>query len=214
MPTSGACAPPSNETVEEVSKQANAETELDGTPRECRASNVASFRLAVEHPPWPASSPSIPTLDAQAHGTGSEQELLLPVVEALAALRTSATVLTADAGYHSAANHATLAALEVPALIADPDLRKRDELFADRDHHTSAPDPLHDKSGTAKKSLPLFAPSDFAYDADARVRVVPPGSHRTAMWANTFAARSVRVSSVRCARSVCARSVCARRAPP
>ncbi len=40
-------------------------------------------------------------VDAQAHGTGSEQELLLPVVEALAALRTSTTVLTADAGYHS-----------------------------------------------------------------------------------------------------------------
>jgi len=49
----------------------------------------------------------------------------------------------------------------VPALIADPDMRRRDERFADRDHHTRAPDPLHDKSGTAKKALPLFTPSDF-----------------------------------------------------
>ena len=49
-------------------------------------------------------------VDAQAHGTGSEQELLLPVVEALAALRTSDTVLTADAGYHIEANLAALAA--------------------------------------------------------------------------------------------------------
>ena len=114
-------------------------------------------------------------VDAQAHGTGSEQELLLPVVEALATLRTSATVLTADAGYHSEANLAALAALEVPALIADPDMRKRDERFADRDHHTSAPDPLHDKSGTAKKALPLFAPSEFTYDADARTCVCPAG---------------------------------------
>ncbi len=40
-------------------------------------------------------------VDAQAHGTGSEQELLLPVVEALATRRTSTTVHTADAGYHS-----------------------------------------------------------------------------------------------------------------
>ena len=77
-------------------------------------------------------------VDAQAHGTGSEQELLLPVVTALAALRTRATVLTADAGYHSEANRAALAGLEVTALIADPDLRQRDERFAAREHHTSA----------------------------------------------------------------------------
>ncbi len=114
-------------------------------------------------------------VDAEAHGTGSEQELLLPVVEALATLRTSATVLTTDAGYHSEANLAALAALEVPALIADPDMRKRDERFADREHHTTAPDPLHDKSGATKKALPLFTPSDFTYDADARTGVCPAG---------------------------------------
>ena len=75
-------------------------------------------------------------------------------------------MLTADAGYHSEANLAALAALEVPTLIADPDMRKRDERFADREHHTTTPHPLHDKSGTAKKSLPLFASSDFTYDAE------------------------------------------------
>ena len=85
-------------------------------------------------------------VEAQAHGTGSEQEVLLPVVEALATMRTSAAVLTADAGYHGEANLAALAALHVPALIADPDMRKRDERFADREHHTTAPNPLHDKS--------------------------------------------------------------------
>ena len=63
--------------------------------------------------------------------------------------------------YPREANLAALASLEVPALIADPDMRRRDERFADRDHHTRAPDPLHDKSGTAKKALPLFTPSDF-----------------------------------------------------
>ena len=114
-------------------------------------------------------------VDAQAHGTGSEQALLLPVVEVLATLRTSATVLTADALYHSEANLAALAVLDVPALIADPDRRKRDERFADREHHTSAPNPLHDKSGAAKTALPLFTPSDFTYDADARTGVCPAG---------------------------------------
>lgn len=41
---------------------------------------------------------------AQAHGTGSEHELLLPVVEATAPSRNSKTVVCADAGYHSEAN--------------------------------------------------------------------------------------------------------------
>ena len=82
-------------------------------------------------------------------------------MDALAALRTSDTVLTADAASHSEANLAELAARHVTALIADPDMRTRDERCADRDHHTRAPDPLHDKSGSAKKALPLFTPSDF-----------------------------------------------------
>ena len=90
-------------------------------------------------------------------------------------MRTSATGVTADAGYHSEADLAALAVLVVPALIADPDMRQRDERFADRDQHTTTPDPLHDKSDTAKKSLPLFAPSDFTYDADARTCVCPAG---------------------------------------
>ena len=115
-------------------------------------------------------------VDAQAHGTGSEQELLLPVVEAIAALRMSDTVLTADAGYQSDANLAALAARNVTALIADPDMRKRDERFADRAHHTSAPDPLHDKSGATKQALPLFSPSDFTSDAEARTCVCPAGN--------------------------------------
>ena len=114
-------------------------------------------------------------VDAQAHGTGAEQELLLPVVDALAALRTSDTVVTADAGYHSEAHLAALEARRVTALIADPDMRKRDERFADREHHTTAPNPLHDTSGPTKQALPQFTPRDFTYDADARTCVCPAG---------------------------------------
>ena len=112
---------------------------------------------------------------AQAHGTGSEQELLLPVVDALATLRTSATLLTADAGYHSEANLAALADRTVTALIADPDMRARDERFADRAHHTQAPDPLHDKSREIPRESAVFTPSDFRYDAEARTCVCPAG---------------------------------------
>jgi len=114
-------------------------------------------------------------VDAQAHGTGSEPELLLPVVEALAALRTPQTVLTADAGSHSEANLVVLAAREISALIADPDMRQREERFADRAHHTTAPDPLHDKARTATTTSSVFPPSDFTYDAEARTCVCPAG---------------------------------------
>jgi branched-subunit amino acid permease len=38
-------------------------------------------------------------VDAQAHGTGSEQELLLPVIDAIATIRSTGTIITADAGY-------------------------------------------------------------------------------------------------------------------
>jgi hypothetical protein len=124
-------------------------------------------------------------VDAQAHGTGSEQALLLPVVAALAALRTSATVLTADAGYHSEANLAALAALDVTDLIADPDLRMRDDRLAGREHHTQAPDPLRDKSRPAPPTSSVFTPRDFTYDAEARTCRCPAGKSRYRKGAST-----------------------------
>jgi len=67
---------------------------------------------------------------ASAHGTGSEQALLLPTVDAVRALMGSRTVVTADAGYHSKDNLAGLHARGVLAVIADNQMRKRDERFA------------------------------------------------------------------------------------
>ena len=65
-------------------------------------------------------------VEAQAHGTGSEQEVLLPVVDAMRArdVLTAKSLITADAGYHSEANLQALAERAVPALIADADLRE------------------------------------------------------------------------------------------
>lgn len=120
-------------------------------------------------------------VEAQAHGTGSEQEALLPMVDALRAqetmhetLLTPTSLVTADAGYHSEANLVALAARHVNALIADPDMRQRDERFATQDVHREKPDPLHDKSKPARP-LPLYQPSDFTYDAVARTCRCPAG---------------------------------------
>ena len=114
-------------------------------------------------------------VDAQAHGVGAEQELLLPVVAATAALRTPDTVITADAGYHSEANLRALAAAGVDALIADGDMRRRDERFATQDRYTALPHPLHDKSTPARQPLAVFGPEDFTYDPVARTCVCPAG---------------------------------------
>ena len=113
-------------------------------------------------------------VEAQAHGTGSEQEALLPLVEAMAAMLTEDSLITADAGYHSEANLKDLEDLKVDALIADGAMRRRDERFATQDRHRERPDPLHDKSKPAR-TLPLYQPSDFVYDAEARTCVCPAG---------------------------------------
>ena len=46
-------------------------------------------------------------VQAQAHGTGAEQELLLPMLEACAEQMNLTTLITADAGYHSGACQGT-----------------------------------------------------------------------------------------------------------
>ena len=135
-------------------------------------------------------------VEAQAHGTGSEQSLLVPVIKALTPLlvknaadhdanlttntntnlnKCTPTLITADAGYHSEANLAALDAMNVNALIADNGMRGRDERFADQGKHKRKADPLHDKTRVAHKSTTLFRPSDFIYDANANRCVCPAG---------------------------------------
>ena len=114
-------------------------------------------------------------VDAQAHGTGSEQELLIPVVDALKPLRSSTTLVTADAGYHSEANLKALEDRQVDALIADTGMRQRDPRFADRAHHTDKPDPLHDKSNRAPGTPTRYASTDFIVDAGQTHATCPAG---------------------------------------
>jgi len=122
-------------------------------------------------------------VDAQAHGTGSEQELLIPVVQTIqnalqdASLITPTSLITADAGYHSESNLKQLAGMEVDALIADNGMRQRDERFADQAKHKQSPDPLHDKSNNkkAKKQAAVYRSADFHYDPATHTCVCPAG---------------------------------------
>ena len=113
-------------------------------------------------------------VEAQAHGTGSEQALLIPVIEAMRDLIDEGSIVTADAGYHSEQNLKQLAELEVDALIADNGMRARDERFGDQDKHKAKPDPLWDK-GAAEKKDRLFGPKDFAYDEESSTCICPAG---------------------------------------
>ena len=122
-------------------------------------------------------------VEAQAHGTGSEQGLLLPVIQATTALRTLDTFITADAGYHSDANITALAEQLIPALIADAPkevpwwdngMRKRDERFKDQGKYKQLPDPLYDKAHP-KKSARHYRPKDFHYDPQSGICICPAG---------------------------------------
>lgn len=110
---------------------------------------------------------------AQAHGTGSEQALLMPVIEATAPLRTNDTLITADAGYHSRDNVSELAVRNIPALIADNGMRGRDERFKTRLRYKARPDPLHNKQG--KRPSRHYRPSDFTYDEASGTCICPAG---------------------------------------
>jgi hypothetical protein len=113
-------------------------------------------------------------VEAPAHGTSAEQELLLPVLDACAGQRTTATLITADAGYHSEANLEALAERGIDALIADNAMRRRDERFAEQDKHLAKPDPLHDKTRQPTKPR-LFGSADFIIAPDQSHATCPAG---------------------------------------
>lgn len=111
---------------------------------------------------------------AQAHGTGSEQELLLPVVQATAPYRNSDTVVCADAGYHSEANLKALAGQGVEAYVCDNGYRARDPRYAEQAKHKAKADPLWDKRPQAKK-VKCFTPAEFQLAEDGSHCLCPAG---------------------------------------
>jgi transposase len=114
-------------------------------------------------------------VEAQAHGTGAEQELLLTLLTDCAEHLHSTTLITADAGYHSEANLAALSQRQIDALIADPGMRRRDERYAGQERHTAKPDALHNKSASRRRSGKLFAGDDFLVAEDHSHATCPAG---------------------------------------
>lgn len=113
-------------------------------------------------------------VEAQAHGTGSEQELLVPMVGAIKGLLTGDTIVTADAGYHSEANLKALDVMGVNALIADNNMRSRDERFVTQDKYKQQPDPLYNKRNPDDGKR-LYQARHFNYDPQHKTCICPAG---------------------------------------
>ena len=117
---------------------------------------------------------------AKTHGSGSEQSTLLPMIHATDHIRTEHTLNTADAGYHNEDNIHRLHDANIPALIADGQMRKRDERFKEQSKYKTLPDPVFDKTKTAEQLKAAIAkhkytPKDFMHDAQANTCLCPAG---------------------------------------
>ena len=62
-------------------------------------------------------------------GSGAEQSMLIPMIDQASPFLQPTTLITADAGYFSEANVKALCERDIPAMIADNAMRKRDERF-------------------------------------------------------------------------------------
>jgi transposase len=112
---------------------------------------------------------------ADVTGSGSEQSMLLPMIEQAGVVGDRNTVMIADAGYHSQANMQALYEADIAAMVADGQMRKRDERLAGQQRHRGKPDPLHDKSQPQQRRVRLFRPSDFVVDEANNRCICPAG---------------------------------------
>ena len=113
-------------------------------------------------------------VEAQAHGVGAEQELLIPIVDAVQPLLTADSLITTDAGYYSKLNVQALDERNVEACIPDPNYRARDPRYGGQLRHRAKPDALWDKRPKTHKPR-LFAPQDFQVAADLSHCICPAG---------------------------------------
>jgi transposase len=115
-------------------------------------------------------------VEAQAHGVGGEQELLLPLADALQSKGQLGpdTLLSADAGYCSEQGLQGLEQRGISACVPDANWRARDVRFAGQEVHKDKKDALWDKSAKPDKPR-LFRPSDFQPAEDLSHCICPAG---------------------------------------
>ena len=108
--------------------------------------------------------------------------MLLPMVKASETFRSADTRITADAGYHSAESLQALADQHIDALIADNQMRQRDERFEHQGKHKAKGDPLYEKKPTGSpQKIGLYRPEDFRASEDQSHCICPAGASWTIM---------------------------------
>ena len=116
---------------------------------------------------------------ADVTGSGSEQAMLLAMVQRCEPYRANHTLITADAGYHSEDNIAALKEQAIPAMVADNQMRQRDERLEGQAKHKTKKGPLYDKQPTGQhKPIRLFKPGDFRF-IDEHTAICPAGKMLT-----------------------------------
>jgi transposase len=136
---------------------------------------------------------------AQAHGSGSEQEVLPGLLAEIEELCAPHTILTADSGYYSENNLKQLEARAIEGYIPDPNYRKRDPRYVDQEQHRAKPDALWDKSAKDKTKSKLFAPRDFQVAEDFSHLICPAGKrlYRNGTNCNIGGRKAIRFSSAK-----------------
>jgi hypothetical protein len=135
--------------------------------------SVSVVAVGTEVTPTVDSSHQV-IVAADVSGSGSEQSMLVPMVQQSNIVRAEHTLITADAGYHSNDNVAALKDANIPAMIADNQMRQRDERFKDQGKHKAKADPLYDKRATGQETpIRLYRPSDFTHDPSTNTCICP-----------------------------------------
>jgi hypothetical protein len=106
---------------------------------------------------------------AEVVGCGSEQAMLMPMVDKTAPLREPHTLITADAGCYSDESVRSLHDQGVAALIADDGMRQCDERFATQQRHKTQGEVLYDKRSPLAP-IRLYRPEDFEFIDERRAR--------------------------------------------
>jgi transposase len=96
---------------------------------------------------------------ADVAGSGSEQAMLLSMIDKTAPMRTPDTLITADAGCYSDDNIQALHDQGISALVADHAMRQRDERLATQQRHRPRHEVLYDKRGSFAP-IRLYRPED------------------------------------------------------
>ena len=131
-------------------------------------------------------------VDAQAIGSGQEQQTLIPVIEAVEerfkrlsinddvfdsgteSANNKGVILTADTGFANEDNMKYLHENNINAYVPDNQFRSRDPKF--KDQKKKHPRPTRAKGG---KVITLFTPKDFQFDPINRTCICPAGESLT-----------------------------------